>query len=515
MKIILIRPFITGEAYEPPLGIGFIASYLREYGKSDIEILDMEVLKWNREKIKTELAKRKPEIVGISAFSYNRFRGFEIAKIAKDLGIFNVFGGPHTTFVDKETLEGFPFIDVIVRGEGEATMLELVEKVASDQPLDDVKGITFQKKGRIIRNPDREFIADINTIPQPAWDLFPMEKYKYYAVLGTRGCPYNCNFCASPRLWKRKLRIRRPEKVVDEIEYLLAYYGEKVVHIKDDTFTAKKDWLYEFCSEIEKRNLKFKWECLGRVNTVDEELLRRIHETGCELIEYGVETGNEKIMRSINKQITKDQVRTVVKLAKKTGLRVGTFFMLGHPEETEENLNETFDFALEIRPDMCSFNPADAFPGSLIFDIAKNSGYLPQAFSWNDNRLNLSGHPVPRFENPGLPEHKLVEYSKRFYIRFAFARLFDVKDIGDLGYLFKNKYTPIHLTPKSKDDIMFLFEEFKEGIKRSPSITQKLRGFAILPFFTFRIGVDIWVRQLKKIGRWISRNIQILTSPLG
>ncbi len=499
MKLILIRPFLTGEAYEPPLGIGFIASYLREYSDIDIEIIDNDVLRWSNRKIRDELAIEKPDLVGISAFSYNRFKGFEIAKIAKELGIFVVFGGVHTTFVDKETLEDFPYIDVIVRGEGEETMLKLIEKIKSNEEIDDIVGITFRKGREIIRNPDRDFIKDINSIPPPAWDLFPMEKYKYYPVFGTRGCPFNCIFCASPRLWKRKLRVREPKRVVDEIEELLIKYGKKIVHIKDDTFTARKGWALKVCDEIENRNLKFTWECMGRVNTVDKELLTRFREVGCRLIEYGVETGNEEIMKKINKQITKDQVRNAVIISKETGLKVGTFFMVGHPGENEQTLKETFDFALELRADAFTFTPADAFPGSLLFDIAKSKGYLPENFSWSNNKPNLGGNPVPRFENPGLSEEKLVEYSKRFYVRFAFCRLFNIKDSRDVNYLFKNEYVLYHLTPKQMNEVRYLFDEFKEGIIRSPNKLQKIKGFIVLPFLWSWFILNLFKRQFRKI----------------
>jgi len=490
MKVALIRPRSSGGAYEPPLGVLYIAGYLRKYGEVDVEIIDAEALNWDNKKVGKRLKLIKPDLVGISVLSYDRFQGFEIAEIAKKNGAFVVIGGPHVTFIDRETLESNPSIDAVVRGEGEATTLELVTKLRSKEPVDSINGLTFRRDDKIIRNPDREFIKDVDSIPLPAYDLVPMEKYQYYAVLASRGCPFNCIFCASPKIWKRKLRSRDPKKVVDEIEYLLTNYGKKVVHIKDDTFTVRKSWFNKICDEIENRNLKFRWECLGRVDTIDKEMLERLKKLGCERIEFGVETGDEYMMKLINKNITKNQVRTAISLAKEVGLGVGTFFMLGHPAENEKTINETFDFALELRTDSVSFNPTDIFPGTKLFDMAKEGGCIPEGFSWSNRKLNLSGNPVPRFENPELPEEKLLEYSKRFLARFAFCRMFDIKDERDLQYLFTYEHTPYQLTPRSRKDMKIIYDEFKEGIKRSPSIAQKIKGSLILPFFCVRFGLN-------------------------
>jgi len=500
MKVILIRPRSSGGAYEPPLGILHIAGYLRKYSEGHVEIIDAEALNWDNKKVEKRLEIVKPDIVGISVLSYDRFQGFEIAEVAKKIGAFVFIGGPHVTFIDRETLENNPSIDAVVRGEGEVTMLELVTKFKSKESIADITGITFRKDNKIIKNPDREFIKEIDSIPLPAWDLVPMEKYQYHAVLASRGCPFNCIFCASPRFWKRKLRVRDPKKIVDEIEYLLANHGKKIVHIKDDTFTVRKDWVHKICDEIENRNLKFRWECLGRVNTIDKEMLKRFKKLGCEMIEFGIETGNEEIMNRINKNINKSQIRSVIELSKDVGIGVTTFFMLGHPGEDEQTINETFDFAFELRADAASFNPTDVFPGTKIFEIA-NKEYLPKEFSWQSEKRNMSGNPVPRFENPELPERKLMDYSKRFLTRFAFCRLFDTRDKRDLRYLFRYEHTPYHLTPKSWDDVKIIMEEFREGLRRSPSPIQKAKGFFVLPLFFLRMLYDGLRRLIKMLTR--------------
>src|SRR3989344_8816655 len=244
MKIVYMRPFLSGEKYEPPLGIGFIISYVRQHLPGvEQEVLDLDVLKLTKKQVEKELRRRKPDVVCISAFSYNRFDGFDLAKLAKEAtGAYVIFGGQHTTFMDKDTLDNVPWIDVIVRGEAEETLTEIIQCLKENRDLSNVKGVSYKDKdGNYIKNPDREFI-DITNIPMPAYELFPTEKYQFYGIMGSRGCPYTCNFCGSPQFWKRKLRLRDPIKVVDEIEYLIKTYGEKVVHMKDDVFTGDKEW---------------------------------------------------------------------------------------------------------------------------------------------------------------------------------------------------------------------------------------------------------------------------------
>jgi anaerobic magnesium-protoporphyrin IX monomethyl ester cyclase len=499
MKIIYLRPFLSGEMYEPPLGIGHIASYLRErFPNIEQEMLDLDVLKLKKEEAKKEIQKRNADILCISAFSYNRFDGFDLARMAKESGAYVIFGGQHTTFMDKDTLENVPEIDVIIRGEAEATMAEVVQRRLDGKDLTGVDGTSYIQDGKFVRNPDREFI-DITNIPMPAYDLFPTEKYSYYGIMGTRGCPYSCNFCGSPKFWKRKLRLRDPIKVVDEIEFLIKKYGKKIVHMKDDVFTADKEWARKVMEEIERRNLNIEWECLTRVNLVDKEILTLMAKTGCKLIEYGIESGNEKIMRGISKGIVKSMVINAIQMTKDAGIGVGTFFMVGHPGETEETLKDTFDFAYSLRGDTVTFTLTDAIPGTELYDMATSTGYIPKNFSWaKADKRNFSGFPVPRFQTNSLPEEKMREYSRRFIMRFAFGRLFDLQDEKDRQYLFKNEYTPYHFTVKNKKDLKMFIEEMKKGWRLSPTKTKKMKGLSYFPYFMSRLAKNHGVRLYRK-----------------
>lgn len=500
MKIVYSRPFLNGELYEPPLGIAFLAAYVREK-MPDIEqeVFDLDVLQYKKSRIIQELRRVKPDVCCISVFSYNRFEGFELARMAKEAGAFVVFGGQHTTFMDRDTLENLPFIDVIIRGEAEASLVELLQRLKNNKPYEDIVGISCRdKNGKIIHNPDREFM-DITNAPMPAYDLFQVARYKYYGVMGGRGCPYNCNFCGSPQFWKRKLRLRDPNQVVDEIEYLITNYGKKIVHMKDDVFTFNKQWAKEICSEIIRRKLDIQWECLTRVNLVDEDVLRIMNESGCNLIEYGIESGSNEILKAINKASTLDLARRAVKLTREAGIRYGTFFMVGHPGETEQTLEDTFKFALELRGDSITFTLTDAIPGTELYELAMQEGNIPKGFVWSkSDKRNLSGYPVPRFQNKDLPEAKMLEYSRRFLMRFALGRLFDMKDARDYEYLFKNEYVPYHFIIKSLKDARLFFKELRQGMRYSSSLKYKLKGCAFLPWFIGRLANSHLTRLYRK-----------------
>ena len=500
MKLLYIRPFLSGEMYEPPLGIGFIASYLREkFPNIEQEVLDLDVLKLTKDKARVEIKTRKPDIVCISAFSYNRFDGFDLAKIAKEeANAYVIFGGQHTTFLDKDTLEHIPWIDVIIRGEAEETIVEVLQRWQQGKNLKGVNGVSYMDHGKFVRNPDREFMEIMNQ-PMPAYDLFPTAQYKYYGIMGTRGCPYNCNFCGSPQFWKRKLRTRDPVKVVDEIEYLIKTYGNKVVHMKDDVFTADKVWARIVMEEIERRNLNIEWECLTRVNLVDKDILALMKRTGCRLIEYGIETGNEQLMKTISKGIVKTMVVNSIKLTKEAGINLGTFFMIGHPGETKETLEETFNFAFKLRGDVVTFTLTDAIPGTALYDMAIAEGYIPKNFSWAaEDKRNFSGFPVPRFQNTNLSEKMMREYSRRFVMRFALGRLFDMQDEKDYTYLFRNEYTPYHFTIKSRADLTLFLDELQKAWKLSSSAGKRLKGAALLPFFMSRLVKNHGIRLYRK-----------------
>ena len=274
MKITLVRPYFSNNPYEPPLGPAILAGYLQEKGK-EVEILDFEAIGIKtKEQIRKKIKEQNPRIVGISFFTYDRFSAVEVAEVAKELGKIVIAGGIHVTFDPVGTLNAVPSIDIAVLGEGEQTLDELITALEHGTSFEKIKSIAYRKDGKVLVNGYRELIADLDILPMPAYHLLPMDKYPYHQILGSRGCPYNCIFCASPEFWRRKVRFRSPEKVADEIEYLVNNYGNKEFDFKDDVLFINREWTRKLCNEIVKRKLEIKWNCLGRVDVIDKDLFR-------------------------------------------------------------------------------------------------------------------------------------------------------------------------------------------------------------------------------------------------
>ncbi len=486
MKILLINPPMKCSTRELPLGIAHIASYLESQGFKDVAIFDFDMLDLDMAKIKKIIQKHNPDIVGISFLTGVRFSAFEIAKISKSFGSIVIVGGPHITHTAKETLEGIPAIDIAVLGEGEVTFLEVLTNIREGKNLDGIPGIAYRKDNQIIFNSSRNFIDNLDILPQPAWHLLPIRAYPEYTLMGTRGCWGDCIFCESPSFWKRKIRYFSPSKVVDWAHYLIKNYGRKTIRFRDDYFTANEKWALEICDEIIKRKLKIRWECQGRVDLADAKIFKRMAEAGCYKISFGVEAGSGRILKLINKQITKDQVRNTINLARKAGFReIVTFFMIGHPSETIPDMEETYNFSLELKADLVSFKPADIFPGAKLFEIAKENKVLPKDFSWLQKGIYNKGFcvekDVPTYENPGLTRSLLEKISREFFMRSFFDRLSCVESWKDLQYF--------QITQLGFNFNLSVFAHFfvylKNKLKSRSSINKKIIFLLLLFFVTF------------------------------
>lgn len=496
MKITMIRPPHRHNPYEPPLGITSIAAVLEMEGYS-VSIIDFETTNIHtKDRIKKALEKESPDVVGVSFFTYDRFDALKVIDAAKELGIFVVAGGLHVTFDSENTLRSVPGIDVAVLGEGEETMRELMQAIDTGNSLDTIKGIAYRNGDKIIINPPRQLITNLDELPLPAYHLLPMEKYPYHAIMGSRGCPYNCIFCASPGFWRRIVRFRSYKLVVDEIEHLINNYGNKYFDFKDDTLFLNKEWSTNLFNEIIRRNIKIRWDALGRVNIRDEEIFKLMKKAGCDIIRFGVETGSERIMKIINKNITKEDVRSAVKMVKRVSINsVGTLFMLGHPTETVEDMEETCQFSIELNADHYSFKPTDIYPGTALFDLAVNEGLLPNNFNWFEKGIYKKGFltydDVPSYETARFSRKILEDMAKRFYIRAFFARLFNLESLGNFRHFIV--YTGLGLKPKNKNELIVFFEEIIRELKIKRTLKKRIIGLCM--FFIYIVD-----RVSKKIG---------------
>jgi len=427
----------------PPLGIAWLAAVLRENGFGNVILIDSVINKYSNQQIIDLLKKQDPDIIGLSFGTQNRFLAFDTAReIKKNFpAIPIVVGGPHPTLTAEDTLRSIPEIDIVGRGEGEYTFLDLVKAINKKEELYRIKGISFKnKKGQIIHNPNREPIADLDTLPMPARDLLSIDDYKQTiplsdkictSMINSRGCPYNCVYCSTSEQWGHKIRHRSPQNVVDEIEYLMKNYKLDGVGFFDDVFTMDRVRVIEICKEIIKRNLNIYWWCEARANTIDAELVEWMKKSGCEHISMAIESGSNRILKNIKKAITVEQGIEAAKIIKKAGIKLKVFFMHGLPGETYEDIKKTVFLSRylehKIGVDEATQSLTIVYPGTELEIIAKQFGTLPKTFSWAKYFEEKRFYPpldtcrnMPIFEQPDLSYEQIFQYVKRSKMSYYF-----------------------------------------------------------------------------------------------
>jgi radical SAM superfamily enzyme YgiQ (UPF0313 family) len=378
-------PYPVGSHHHPPLtplGIGYLAAVL-EKNQYEVDVLDSQALKLTHEEVKDEIIRRKPDIVGITATTLTYKSALQIAKISKQVcpSCLTILGGCHATFWDDRALQECSDLDVVVRNEGEQTLLEIVEKLKSGEAFRNILGISYRKNGEIVRNADRPWIENLDELPFPAHHLFPLEAFSKYGkiifpVMASRGCVYGCNFCTAVRMFGRKYRVRSPINVVNEIEFLHKKYGAELFTFYDDTFTVNESRTREICDLIKDRKLKIKWDCETRVDMVTKELLLKMRDAGCYAIWFGVESGSQKVIDFMGKGFTLDQAVRAFKWAKEVGLMVVAHVILGFPGETKESAWETVKLVEKLNPDDVGYYIATPYPGTPMYDHVEKMGWL-------------------------------------------------------------------------------------------------------------------------------------------
>ncbi|RKY30360.1 MAG: hypothetical protein DRP74_07190 [Candidatus Omnitrophota bacterium] len=267
-----------------------------------------------------------------------------------------VLGGPQATFVDEDTLKNFPFVDIVVRGEGELTLVDLMNHLKNNKNLRDVLGITFREDGNIIRNEERGLIRNLDSLPFPAYHLMDgyiaskkSFKQKYIPIHVGRGCPYECTFCIASLMDERSCRLRSPENILEEIEFLKKRYKINNFGFLHDNFLTKRENVEKMCNLLNKEKTGIHWACNSRIDTVDSELLKRMSRSGCKQIYFGIESASAQIRKSIKKILDISHVMNIVNECEKYGIRPTVSFIIGFPEEREEGINRTIELAFKIR----------------------------------------------------------------------------------------------------------------------------------------------------------------------
>jgi anaerobic magnesium-protoporphyrin IX monomethyl ester cyclase len=400
-----------------PIGLAYLAAVLEKAGY-DLTLFDCPALDIDHNSLRSKLESFAPDVIGLTAVTptiESALKGAHVAKEASPNASV-ILGGPHATFMDAQILGENPDVDVIVRGEGEETMLELLENLGNSGNLQTVSGISFRKDGQIVRSPNRPYIQNLDDLPRPAYHFFKLDRYRSFGnsvlpILTSRGCPFQCSYCVSSRMIGKDFRARDPTRVVDELEWLRDRYNATAVSFYDDAFTYDEQRAMKLCDEIKKRKVGLPWDCQTRVDRISKGILVKLKEAGCQLVSFGAESGCQKILDSVNKKTTIELNETAVKLAKKTGLSVAISVIIGYPGETAETLGQTFDFIRRTKPDYVYLCLATPYPGT---DLRKRLENLGWAMSPEWNRYDMQAEV---FKNP-LLSVDLVKVRREFYNRF-------------------------------------------------------------------------------------------------
>ena len=398
MNILLISPDAVRKPDFPPLGLLSIGTVLKKEGHQ-VKVVDAAAQSLTNEAI-IQLAKHfKPDLCGITTYIVNEKLCFQISRdLKKHFDCPVIFGGPHSSCFPREIIEKEKSADGIVIMEGEATILNLCDVLDQRSSWKKVHGMIFRDSdGKIIVNPPQNPISNLDDLPIPDRSLIDLNFYNPIpsmykrlpatSIITSRGCPYSCTYCFEAGELSQKYRRRSPLKVIEEIEYLVENFGIREIAFWDDEFILNKKWVFSFCDLIRLRNINISWSCFGRVGNVNPELLRKMADSGCWSISYGIESGNQELLDFIKKGFTIKQANDAIKWTHKAGIETRCSFMLALPGESPEMGQKTIDFAIELDVDYAQFFATNPLPGTPLYEDSQKLGtYIPDVDNYGFSR---------------------------------------------------------------------------------------------------------------------------------
>jgi len=414
----------------PPLGILYVASALKEKG-IEVSVLD-QAAKNMSVKAAVDWAKHQnPDLLGFSTLSSSGRTAAIIARKVKrenpDLPI--VFGNYHATFNAERILRTYPWVDVVVRGEGEEASLEIAKCLGKEDDLKSILGVTYRNDNRVVSTPDRPLIRNLDSLPFPDRKLLDVEYHstvaglnvapkKFTTIISSRGCIYRCRFCGCCKFARNLWRRRSVKGVMDEL-HLLVSEGYSQFLFVDDSFATNSKRVIELCREIRRERMNIEWICEMRVDHCSYEMLRETVKAGCIMVYYGIESASQRVLDYYNKQATPAQAEDAVKTARRAGVDVivGSF-ILGAPKETKEEILNTLKFAQKLSLDVPQFNILGVFPGTDLWDELQVAGILDADQYWETGVCvsEISPDTVP-FDTIKCMIH---EYFRDFFLRPSF-----------------------------------------------------------------------------------------------
>ncbi len=423
-RVLLIKPRHnenTGHAV-PPLGVMSLAAYVRRRPDVDVRIIDMSPWPMTYADLDFQIRRYAPDLVGISAITFEANGFCRAARLAKrwraDVPV--VAGGPHATSYTNIILED-ENVDIAAIGEGEETLDELIDALRRGGPLDQVAGIAFRRHGKIVRTPPRQPIADLDALPIPAWDLVPIRRYKrfnrfsktgsldYGLLFTSRGCPYGCVYCH--QIFGKRFRARSAENVFNEIKTLYTEHGLREFEVIDDIFNLDRRRLHAICDLIIGSGMKISLTFPNGVrgDLLDEAQIRKLRKAGATFMAFPVETASPRLQKLIHKNVDLPRIRENIDLALEAGIFCQGFFIVGFPTETREEVQATFDFAIQSDLHVAHLFVANAFEGTALAELAKGLGkpvkrdfrqsYLTRGF---DNLTDIPNEEFNRMRSRAL-----------------------------------------------------------------------------------------------------------------
>jgi anaerobic magnesium-protoporphyrin IX monomethyl ester cyclase len=432
-RILLLNPRISGDvrygkfksvgSYLPPYGLLSIAGVLEQKGHA-VKIIDADTQKGlTLDDIRQVINDFRPDIVGLTAYSIARRQVIDTAAFIKSISpALIVVGGPHV-IVFPEDLSDCDSIDILAYGEGEFTMSDIAEYYLSRKDISQIDGILYKRDGQVIKTKSREFISDLDSLPYPAYHLLDdLEGYKPMQLLYKRlpmvtfitgrGCPFNCIFCNS--IWGKKIRLNSPEYIAGFIRKMVREHHIKEILFYEDTFLINKDRVDRLCDIIISENIKIIWSCSANIRTVDKPILQKMKRAGCWLVSFGVESGNNEVLKFIRKPSTVEEARQACRWADEAGLKIRGFFIIGHLIDTRETIRDTINLAKTLPLFTVNICILQLLPGSKVREIAHNYGEVNYDLSLG------TGHPgdTMSFVPKGLTVEYLHRMQRQAYFEF-------------------------------------------------------------------------------------------------
>lgn len=409
----------------PPQPLIYLGAFLRE-NNFECRLIDANALGLSLDETVNEILASSPRYVGITSPTMLISTAGKIVKKVKenDPKIVTIVGGPHITAVPQETMALYQDIDIGVLGEGEITLVELLSSLENRRGPDSVKGIIYRQNGNLKTTSARPFIKDIDILPFPAWDLLP-DILKYYqqsaarinrlpnvSIVSSRGCPFQCIFCAR-NVFGNVTRTHSADYIIRIIKYLKKKYKLRSISFEDENFVIYKRRLIEFCNRIIEEKIDITWDCASNVNAVDPQILTLMKKAGCWQINYGIESGCQRVLDFIKKGTKLEEIEQALQMTKDVGIITKAYFIIGHPTETHESIQETIDFIKRVPLDVFQMSFMVPLPGTELYKIAVRYGEFKN--DWDN--MNIW---TPLFIPHGLTKAELERQYKRAYREFYF-----------------------------------------------------------------------------------------------